>query len=327
MIKKISIILSVLIIAFSACEKPDPDPDPDPNPTTDTIPVATFNVNPLSGTTQTNFSFDASGCTDKETPTSELQVRWDYENDDTWDTEYSTTKVVSHIYTIAATYTVVVEVIDTAGNVDTFSKDIVITELPQACPDIFTDERDGKTYSAVEIGDQCWMAENLNVGNMISSNSSNNSVMEKYCYNNSESNCDNHGGLYRWDEMMQYTTGNGNQGICPAGWHLPTDTEWMMLEVEVGMLYEDATLTGMRGTDEGTKLQQGGSSGFDALLGGYRNGGGNFSSLGSYGTFFTASLGIQSNMAWSRYLFNDNGQILRSGQDKTFAFSVRCVKD
>ena len=325
MIKKLTIIIAALIVTFSACEKPN-DPDPEPNPT-DTIPVATYNVNPLTGTTQTEFSFDASGCTDKETPTSELQVRWDYENNSEWDTDYSTTKVVTHIFTTAATYTVIVEVVDTAGNVDIFSKDIVVTELPPACPETFTDARDGKTYKAVEIGDQCWMAENLNIGNMISSNSSNNSVIEKYCYNNSESNCDTHGGLYQWNEMMQYTTGDGNQGICPDGWHLPTDSEWMMLEVEIGMSYEDATSTGMRGTDEGTKLQQGGSSGFDALLGGYRNGGGDFSSLGSYATFFTANQGIQSNMAWSRYLFNDNGQILRNGYDKTFAFSVRCVKD
>ncbi len=328
MIKKISIILAVLIVTFSACEKPDPDPEPNPDPpVTDTIPVATFTVNPLTGNIQTEFNFDASGCTDKETPTSDLEVRWDFENDDTWDTDYSTTKTVSHIFTTAATYTVVVEVVDTAGNTDTFSKDIEITALPPNCPATFTDPRDGKTYSAIEIGEQCWMAENLNIGTMISGNSSNNSVIEKYCYDNSESNCDTYGGLYKWDEMMQYASDDGTQGICPEGWHLPTDTEWMMLEVEVGMSYEEATSTGMRGTDEGDKLKQGGSSGFDALLGGYRNGGGNFSSLGSYSTFYTATQGIQSNMAWSRYLFNDNGQILRSGQDKSFSFSVRCLKD
>lgn len=322
MIKNISIILAVLIIAFSSCEKGN---NPDPS---DTIPVAAYTVNPLTGNILTEFIFDASGCTDKETSSKELKVRWDFENDDTWDTEYSTTKTITHIFSEVATYTVIVEVVDIAGNTGTFSKDIEATALLEDCPATFTDARDGKTYSAVEIGDQCWMAENLNIGTMISGgNQSNNSIIEKFCYNNSESNCDEYGGLYQWDEMMQYASEKGTQGICPPGWHLPTDTEWMMLEVEVGMSYEDATSSGMRGTDEGGKLRQGGSSGFGALLGEYRNGGGDYNSLGIYGTFFTSTEGIQSNMAWSRYLFNDNGQILRSGQDKTFAFSVRCVKD
>jgi len=55
---------------------------------------------------------------------------------------------------------------------------------------------------------------------------SNNSVIEKYCYNNEEDSCTKYGGLYQWDEMMQYTTEQGVRGICPAGWHLPTDEEW-----------------------------------------------------------------------------------------------------
>lgn len=324
--KKIYIILAAIIITLSACEKPN-NPDPDPNPTSDSIPEAIFVVDPLSGTIETEFSFDASASTDNETPLSDLQVRWDFENDDEWDTDYSTTKTISHIFSSANTYTVVLEVVDTAGNTDSFSKDVVVSDLPQGCPDTFTDDRDGKIYSAVEIGEQCWMSENLNIGTMVSGTQTNNSLIEKFCYENSESNCDEYGGLYQWDELMEYASKNETRGICPEGWHLPTDTEWMMLEVEVGMPYEDATLTGMRGTDEGDKLKSGGSSGFDALLGGYRNGGGGFSSLGNYATFFTSSQGLQGNMAWTRYLFNDNGQILRSQQDKSFAFSVRCVKD
>ena len=82
-----------------------------------------------------------------------------------------------------------------------------------------TDTRDGQEYSTVQIGSQCWMAENLNIGIMIpgANTMGNNEEIEKYCYNNDESNCDIYGGLYQWNEMMQYTTTPGVQGICPTG--------------------------------------------------------------------------------------------------------------
>ncbi len=90
----------------------------------------------------------------------------------------------------------------------------------------------GESYPTVKIGTQCWFAENLNVGTRVSgsSNMSNNGTIEKYCYDNSESNCNTYGGLYQWDEMMAYSTTQGTKGICPSGWHLPRDSEWYTLE-------------------------------------------------------------------------------------------------
>ena len=64
-----------------------------------------------------------------------------------------------------------------------------------------------------------------------------NGTMEKYCYNNEPDSCTKYGGLYQWDEMMQYTTQQGVQGICPPGWHLPTDEEWKVLEGAVDSQY------------------------------------------------------------------------------------------
>jgi len=58
---------------------------------------------------------------------------------------------------------------------------------------------------------------------------SNNWLIEKYCYDNNSDNCDEYGGLYQWNEMMEYTTTPGVQGICPTGWHLPTINEWTLL--------------------------------------------------------------------------------------------------
>ncbi len=90
---------------------------------------------------------------------------------------------------------------------------------------INVDDRDGQQYySTVLIDDQCWMAENLNYGDQIDGmyNQTNNSIIEKYCYNDLESNCDSLGGLYQWNELMEYTTEEGTQGICPDGWHVAT---------------------------------------------------------------------------------------------------------
>ncbi len=83
-----------------------------------------------------------------------------------------------------------------------------------------------------------------------------NGIIEKYCYDDNTSNCDTYGGLYQWEEMMQYVTTPGAQGICPDGWHLPTDEEFKTMEMALGMSQSEADNTGWRGTDEGSKLKE-----------------------------------------------------------------------
>jgi len=85
------------------------------------------------------------------------------------------------------------------------------------------------------IGTRCWLKENLNAGLMIDSSQSmqDNGYFEKYCYHNNVDSCAKYGGLYQWDEIMQYTTQQGVQGICPPGWHVPTDAEWTSLTIYV----------------------------------------------------------------------------------------------
>ena len=196
---------------------------------------------------------------------------------------------------------------------------------PFVCGDLFIDPRDQQEYPTVQIGDACWMARNMNTGTMVSgaAGQANNQVIEKFCYSDNPDNCDTYGGLYKWDELMQYNY-TDNQGICPDGWHVPTDVEYMELEMALGMPQSEVIQSGLRGTDEGSKLKAGGSSGFEGLLGGYHNGS-MFIALGSYGTFFSSE--GEANLAWCRYLFNDNSQVLRDKYEKSFAFSVRCLKD
>jgi len=94
-----------------------------------------------------------------------------------------------------------------------------IVQLPEGvifyCGAEMEDERDGQFYNTVLIGDQCWMAENLNIGDRIDgiNDQLDNATLEKYCYDDLETNCDTYGGLYLWDEMMEYTTTPGTQGI------------------------------------------------------------------------------------------------------------------
>ena len=108
----------------------------------------------------------------------------------------------------------------------------------------FTDSRDGRVYKCVKIGDQIWMAENLDFGEIVRSTANQVKASaahaQKYCYNNDSTNCAKYGGLYQWHTAMglcaEYAAmdasalvGNPHRGICPAGWHVPTQDEWETL--------------------------------------------------------------------------------------------------
>ena len=179
----------------------------------------------------------------------------------------------------------------------------------------------GKLYNTVIIGDQCWLKENLDVGIAIfgNQNQSNNGVIEKYCYNNDPSNCNLYGGLYQWDETMQYITTEATQGICPTGWHIPTLSEFQLLAVVVA---NDGNALLAVGQGGGTN-----SSGFSALLGGIRSFDyGEFYYLGFDGHFWSSTEQAVSH-AYKLTLNNFNNSINLSSAIDTHGFSVRCLKD
>ncbi len=92
-------------------------------------PTALFTVTPDRGTVETKFDFDASGSTDPEDAPADLRIRWDWNNDGTYDTDYSTNKTIQHTFAVAGTYTVVLEVLDLEGYGSTFSRDLIVKEL------------------------------------------------------------------------------------------------------------------------------------------------------------------------------------------------------
>jgi uncharacterized protein (TIGR02145 family) len=212
---------------------------------------------------------------------------------------------------------------------------IKLTGEAWECGSIFQDPRDGQLYSTVQIGTQCWFAKNLNTGTMISGsvNQTDNSIIEKYCYDNNVGNCNLFGGLYLWSELMQYVITPGARGICPNGWHVPTDDEQCTLEQFVDPTV-NCTITGWLGTDVGLKLKTNGGwalggngtneFGFSALPGGYFEGGSFFFTT-QIGSFWLSSLNGSS--AWSRYLTSNSDKIDRASQYMSFGSSARCIKD
>jgi len=102
---------------------------------------------------------------------------------------------------------------------------------PAPCPDMPVVIHGGIEYPTIQIGSQCWMAKNLNIGQFSHSSNemSDNGKIEKYCYWNDSVLCEIFGGLYQWDEMMQYSSEEGSQGICPEGWRIPTFDDFDIL--------------------------------------------------------------------------------------------------
>jgi uncharacterized protein (TIGR02145 family) len=200
-------------------------------------------------------------------------------------------------------------------------------------PGTYIFDADGNRYGTVKIGNQCWMASNLNVGTRISraTTQTDNATIEKWCYNDLDANCDTNnnpnnpdGGLYQWDEMMQYSTTEGAQGICPAGWHIPSDQDFKDLEIFLGMSPAIADTTGYRGTDQGAQLRSGGSSGWEGNLSGWVP----FTGFGFRGSVGYVWLSSGSGpTAWNRIFTSGSDQIARSQISKTTALPVRCVED
>jgi len=230
--------------------------------------------------------------------------------------------------------------------VDTGAGQVKLSVIPWSCGDVLVDSRDSKSYSTVLIGSQCWMAQHINVGTLLAgaSNQTDNAVIEKYCYSDTEGNCTADGGLYQWNEAMQYTAscnGAGEsqpactspvQGICPSGWHIPSHYEYVALERAVCTSAScatnfpyDVSATGWRGTDEGTQLKVGGSSGFSGLLAGYRHTNGSFFYRGTIALIWSS---LESgSSAWRRILNSGYATVLRNAYDKLYGFSIRCIKD
>ena len=189
------------------------------------------------------------------------------------------------------------------------------------CNDLMIDSRNNKSYKTVLIGNQCWMAENLNAGKIVSDfDQTTNDVVEKTCYNNDPEFCEIYGGLYTWDETIS--------GICPDGWHVPSNQKWTELNEYLGVSESGTHLKSAAGQVPAWDGDN--TSGFSAIPSGlgYEK---YFGRLGHWAVYWS-STESGSDYAWFAQLDNhwylDKYTILYQGSHflKKNGFSVRCVR-
>ncbi len=190
----------------------------------------------------------------------------------------------------------------------------------------------GATTSAralVEIGGQCWARYNSDVVNRNDKRAVNDGIdrgSSDYYKKLAKEPAANEGLLYQWSAAMNGSTAERSQGVCPAGWHIPSDCEWMFLENSLGMSVADQVSTGTRTSGVvGMKLKAGGTSGFSGLLSGYGDCAPSFFIRGTYANFWSSS--VSSSIPLHRVFFSTNPFVLRNTAYKAYSFSVRCLKD
>jgi uncharacterized protein (TIGR02145 family) len=211
------------------------------------------------------------------------------------------------------------------------------------------DPRDGKTYKTVKIGDQVWMAENLNYAytSIPFKYKEDASDSTSWCYNNDATNCEKYGRLYTWATAMDSSatwSDNGRdcgynvsysptypvQGICPSGWHLPSEDEWSALLTAVGGRSNAGKVlkSQYEWNEEGNGTDE---FGFTALPAGYRDDTGKFIKEGGDAYFWGATI-APDNFAFEyanslNLMYYSNGYTLYYYNEKYNGLSVRCVKN
>ena len=207
-----------------------------------------------------------------------------------------------------------------------------------------TDERDGQTYKTVKIGTQTWMAENLNYAytDVPYNYSGYTSDSTSWCYSNAAANCTKYGRLYTWAAAMDSVgtwSANGKgcgysktcsptypvRGVCPEGWHLPTQTEWKTLFTAVGGSSTAGKMlkstSGWNSSGNGTDAYS-----FSALPAGLRNYNGYYNFEGYYAYFWSSTVS-NGNYAYLMYLGYSYDGAGPDNDGKDIGFSVRCVMD
>ena len=211
----------------------------------------------------------------------------------------------------------------------------------------------GYDYTTVLIGEQCWFAENLRSENyangeaipsQLSDNDWGNITVgatavfgeNEWCAHDAPNidACDPEQSLNEYGRLYNWYAVDDARGLCPSGWHVPTDGEWMTMEMALGMSADEANSLGQRG-NQGTQLKnnfgwEGGgngtnSSGFAGVPGGYRHSIGGFNDAGSDGAYWSSSL--IDDLGFNRILFSYFQSVYRTSWNRNFGAAVRCIKD
>ncbi len=167
-----------------------------------------------------------------------------------------------------------------------------------------TDPRDGKSYETLQIGEQCWMAENLNYADEGS-----------WCYEDDVANCNKYGRLYNWYKA---------KAACPEGWRLPDDNDWIELQSSIGNPVGGRmkAVTGWNPPNTDASNE----SGFTGLPGGMRESSGRYTSIGNMGIWWSETDHITSDPI-ARLLLYDKNDVWTLSSNKSSGLSVRCLKE
>ena len=170
---------------------------------------------------------------------------------------------------------------------------------------------EGRAYPTILIGKQLWMAENLDTRRGPAGES-----IESYCFYHDTAYCNKYGRLYSWNVAMAGSDEENVRGICPEGWHIPSDKEWEELLDNLGG-YNVA----------GTQMAVGGESGFNAICAGNYNPILEVFSFIDRNAYFWSSTLYSKNTAWMRQQAYNMVNVNRSTVKRHYCFSIRCVKD
>ncbi|MCC6601195.1 MAG: hypothetical protein IT223_11060, partial [Crocinitomicaceae bacterium] len=202
------------------------------------------------------------------------------------------------------------------------------SSCPFVCGSSTVTDTDGNTYNTVLIGGQCWMNENLNTTKKPDSTS-----LTRYCYNNNATNCSTYGGLYTWATAMNGSSSSssnpsGVQGICPAGWHLPSAAEWLVLQNIFGAIEVAGGPLKTTGTSnwQSPNTAATNTSGFSGLPGGSRLSDTSYAEFNYRGDWWYATE-VSGTTATTRNLYYSHGGFYESVRNKGDAVSVRCIRN
>lgn len=183
--------------------------------------------------------------------------------------------------------------------------------ISYSCAQETVTDWEGNTYRTIKIGNQLWMAENLNTVSY-----PNGEKIESFCYDHDTAYCKIFGRLYTWYSLNIGDNSVSLPGICPDGWHIPSDEEWSIMLDSVG---------GFR--TAGTVFRRGKYAGFNLKWGGNYQSDLNVFSFIDRKVYFWSSTEYSSTASWMRMTSSNMKNFNRSTVPKEFAFSIRCVKE
>ena len=282
-------------------------------------PDPKFIIGCRRGNIRTQFYFDSWPTQDPESLPTSLEVRWDFNGDNEWDTDYSKERRVYHNYPEPGTYKVYMEARDPDGLSDTTAQFVEVTQWTNETGLIF-DQRDGQVYGTVKIGNQWWMSQNLNFEPYDPRKDN----VQKKCNSRYRGDpikwCNIMGGLYNCYHATREDWYGEVKGICPYGWHMPSRQEWEILIDEVG------------GMDQADKLLPGGPTDFNALYAGYGRINGTEQdppslNVRTYYWSFNKMVNPYAPNSWYIGLEKGRNTFVTGWASMEYDHSVRCVKN